>query len=355
MNKRRYGSLYRIHLWLTLATLAAFACPAISPQAFWPAALFSLSIPFFLLLQFVFLFGWLILRRYYFLIAAASIAAGWGPLQRTAGFGAPAAASAEEMTLDILTYNVRGLRHVKNNSNIRLEDFVQMIEAHHCDLLLLQEFPQSANRLGHLSHLLRTRTNLKYHYSDRDGTLAAFSAFPVIEGDTRFFPNRTNGYQRIDLKVGDQTLRVFNVHLQSNTVTGMTERVASDGNLKEKQTWLDIRGILRRFIRAARQRAMQAEELALQVSESPLPVILCGDLNDTPHSYTYRRIAAPFRDSFAAKGRGLGATYAGHIPGLRIDYIFADRSLRVLKHRVEKQGFSDHKAVRATVALHKVH
>jgi len=355
VTKRRYGSLYRIHLWLTLATLAAYACPAISPQAFWPAALFSLTIPLFLLLQFAFLFAWLILRRYYFLISVASILAGWGPLQRTVGFGAPATAAAEEMTLDIMTYNVHGLRHVKDNSNIRLEDFVQMIEARHCDLLLLQEFPQSANRLGHLSRLLHTRTNLKYHFSDRDGTFAFFSAYPVIEGETRYFPNRANGYQRIDIKVGAHTLRVFNVHLQSNAVTGMTERVASDGNLKEKQTWLDIRGILRRFIRAARQRALQAEELALQISESPYPVILCGDLNDTPHSYTYRRIAAPFRDSFAAKGRGLGATYAGHIPGLRIDYVLADRSLRVLEHRVEKKGFSDHKAVRAAVALHKVH
>lgn len=342
---RRHSALYRIHLLLTLATLAIFAAPAISPEAFWPAAFISLAIPFLLAAQIAFLLWWLAARRYYFLVSIGCLLAGWGHLERMAGWSFPAEAATDESSISVLTYNVRGLRHVADNDPVSPEGLVQLIEARDCDLLCLQEVPLAAAPFNQLSDLIRERTRLKYRYSDRNGAMALFSAFPVAGAETKYFPNRANGFQQVDVRIGEKNFRVFNVHLQSNAVTGIAERVASEGNLKEKQTWLDIRGMIGRFKRSSRLRALQAEELALRIAESPHPVILCGDFNDTPHSYTYRRIAAPLRDSFVSRGRGLGVTYAGRIPGLRIDYILADKSLRVLDHRVEENGFSDHRAV----------
>jgi endonuclease/exonuclease/phosphatase family metal-dependent hydrolase len=46
---------------------------------------------------------------------------------------------------------------------------------------------------------------------------------------------------------------------------------------------------------------------------------------------------------------GMGTTYAGKIPLLRIDYIFADQNLEVATFDIVKDPFSDHYAVISTI------
>ena len=87
------------------------------------------------------------------------------------------------------------------------------------------------------------------------------------------------------------------------------------------------------------------------MAKSPHPLLVVGDLNDTPHTYVYSVISKGLQDAFVQKGRGLGITYAGRIPALRIDYIFVQAPFSVLNYRSERKGFSDHKAIRAKVVL----
>lgn len=351
MKERLYQLIYRVQLLLALLTMGAFFAPSVSPNAFWPAALLSLGIPVLLVAHIGFLLWWLLRRRYYALISLACIIAGWGYLQRIAGWGFPAEPMAGQTTISVMTYNVHGLRHVSDNSNVPVDKIADLAAARNCDVLCLQELPHSGNRFERLSSQLAERTRLRYHYSDPNGNFALFSAHPIESKQTQYFPNRSNGYQWADLQMGNQTIRVFNVHLQTNAVTRIADKIASEGDLKEKQTWLDIRGAMGRFLRSARQRALQAEELARLMADSPHPVLLCGDFNDTPYSYTFRTLSQNMQDAFAAKGRGLGITYAGRIPALRIDYILADPRFRVLDHRIEKKNFSDHRAVWSRLGL----
>ncbi len=243
------------------------------------------------------------------------------------------------------------MRHATSGMPVEPELLVRMAVQRDCDLLCLQEFPRSTDQLNNLTNLLRERTPLKYRYCDTNGNFALFSAFPIIRAETSYFPNRSNGFQSVDLKAGNSLLRVFNVHLQSNAVTQIAERVASHGDLQTKETWLDIRGMLGRFKRAAQQRALQSETLASLIAQCEHPVLVLGDLNDTPHSYTYRTLSATLQDSFTTKGRGLGITYAGKIPALRIDYIMAAEELSILEHRTEPKNFSDHRAVWARIGF----
>ena len=80
------------------------------------------------------------------------------------------------------------------------------------------------------------------------------------------------------------------------------------------------------------------------ISQSPHPVILAGDFNDTPQSFMYNKIKnSGFCDAFQQAGHGLGTTYAGYVPLLRIDYNFAQKNyFRVLKHEVIDARMSDH-------------
>jgi endonuclease/exonuclease/phosphatase (EEP) superfamily protein YafD len=141
------------------------------------------------------------------------------------------------------------------------------------------------------------------------------------------------------------------VHLQSNSVTSLAEEVAMHGNIKERETWRHIKGMLGRYWHMAKLRATQAETLSELIAQSPYPVLLAGDLNAVPQSYVYRRAGKGLKDTFRERGWGLGVTYVGYLPGLRIDYIFASGDFNVLDHRRGPRDFSDHRPVSSRLEL----
>jgi endonuclease/exonuclease/phosphatase family metal-dependent hydrolase len=86
------------------------------------------------------------------------------------------------------------------------------------------------------------------------------------------------------------------------------------------------------------------------MSQSPYPVIAAGDFNDTPLSYTYSILSNKMRDVFYERGKGIGTTYSGKIPFLRIDYILTDLCFTPLKFSIIKKKYSDHYPIAALVS-----
>ena len=72
------------------------------------------------------------------------------------------------------------------------------------------------------------------------------------------------------------------------------------------------------------------------------PVIVCGDFNDVPNSYAYNTIGAGMKNAFAEKGTGIGRTFFGISPTLRIDNIFSDSRFNVEQYIRVKKKISDH-------------
>ncbi|MEM6380008.1 MAG: endonuclease/exonuclease/phosphatase family protein, partial [Bacteroidota bacterium] len=132
---------------------------------------------------------------------------------------------------------------------------------------------------------------------------------------------------------------------RSNSVTGLTNHLADEGNLNERETWQGIRTVLGRYKRAAVSRSQQAEQIATYLAKFKDPVIICGDFNDTGQSYTYTILKENRKDAFIQAGQGWGATYAGKIPGLRIDYILYPPNFQALKCKRGPAAFSDHHPV----------
>ena len=160
---------------------------------------------------------------------------------------------------------------------------------------------------------------------------------------TDYIPMTQTGYNKIKAEVD----RLENVEMPR-----IAEKIAearAEGDLKENRTWKDIRGRLGRYRRAAKIREEQAEVLASHLRKSPYPVILCGDLNDVPQSFVYHQVAFGLQDAFQTAGKGLGVTYAGPVPGLRIDVILASPSVHVEDCRIGRREFSDHLPVVARI------
>jgi len=79
--------------------------------------------------------------------------------------------------------------------------------------------------------------------------------------------------------------------------------------------------------------------------------LLAGDFNDTPSSFVHAEVSELLEDSFTKKGSGLGITYAGKLPLLRIDYIFGSKEFEVLEFETHSILRSDHYPITANLFL----
>jgi endonuclease/exonuclease/phosphatase family metal-dependent hydrolase len=148
--------------------------------------------------------------------------------------------------------------------------------------------------------------------------VATFSKHPIINSGVIFWGQKKhNKGVYADIKIGKDTLRVVNVHLESNL-----------------QPWSSIKGknivvALKVFVRNQQTRSIQAELVAQFVENSNLPTIVTGDFNETQFSYAYFRLRGLLKNTFEEKGKGLGATFRPKTVYLRIDHQFYSPDLQL--------------------------
>ena len=145
---------------------------------------------------------------------------------------------------------------------------------------------------------------------------------------------------RADLLVEGDTVRIFSVHLQTSGIAQLRRRFQKDYNREAP-----VDSMLGAVDRNSRIRAAQVREIRAETDASPYPVILAGDFNDTPSSYTYREMKGALTDGFRRCGNGYGGTFR-YLGGLlRIDYIFYDDTFECVRYYMPSETVSDHKVV----------
>lgn len=172
------------------------------------------------------------------------------------------------------------------------------------------------------------------------------SRFP-IEGKGRVkFEDTANMAIYADLDIHGTRLRLYNCHYQSYSISlprilksfGTSDNAVEDAGVKMK--------------RAIPLRVAQVEQVLEDIESCPVRSMLAGDFNDTPLSYTYHRLIDGRKDAFVKAGKGLGSTYSGFYPLLRIDYImYPDEELSALNCGIDRVQYSDHYPVLATFRL----
>lgn len=352
MKFKRFTALLKwTNLLLVIVTLFSYLSPLLSPTQFWPASFLGLFYPWFLLLHVFFIFFWVVKKHPYFLFSTVCILVGWGHLSNFIGFSFKPAAPSAKMDLRVMSFNCFSLSNRHNNNKLLdKETFLEFIEPHQPDLLFLQEFVHRSKSQTYID-FIKKKTSLKYHFWNEKGRLVILSKYPLENTVAKYFENNSNGFQYADLKLRDQNLRIFNIHLQTNAISNIADKVAAEGDIKEKETWLDIKGMMGRYRRSARRRALQSEQVHKAIVSSPYSVIVAGDFNDTPMSFSYHHISQNLKDTFREKGKGIGTTYAGSIPALRIDYILTDPGFMIMDHLIIKKSFSDHYPVLSRIRV----
>lgn len=174
--------------------------------------------------------------------------------------------------------------------------------------------------------------------------LIAFSKFPITNKGVVPFENQgDNASIYTDVNIDGKTLRVYNNHLASiklekryyKTMKTINEQDYS--NLFNKSLSL-LEEVKNGFVK----RSVQTDLIQNSISTSPFPVLVCGDFNDSPTSYTYNTIKGDLQDTYMNSGSGSGRTYIGEFPFFRIDYIFADSTLESSNYRTHPEELSNH-------------
>ena len=156
---------------------------------------------------------------------------------------------------------------------------------------------------------------------------------PIIKKQTVVnFPNDYNAtFQYIDVLKNEDTIRIFNVHLQSLKFTQANLSYLDKAGLNSDSNITESKSVVSKIKTGFIKRSIQANFIKDEINHSPYPVIVCGDFNDVPNSYAYETIGDGLQNAFVEKGYGIARTFSSISPTLRIDNIFADKKFTVLQ------------------------
>jgi endonuclease/exonuclease/phosphatase (EEP) superfamily protein YafD len=168
------------------------------------------------------------------------------------------------------------------------------------------------------------------------------------------FSNTYNTAMYNDIIVKQDTIRIFNCHLQSiRFLKGDYDFLDSIQFSMTEKNKTGIKTISYKLREAFKLRAHQVNHISELIEKSPHPVILCGDFNDTPVSYTYKRMKGNLRDAFRESGKGIGNTYNGKVPHFRIDYIFHSNIFTSSGYKMRHEDYSDHFPILCKISIKK--
>lgn len=350
----QFGFLFNLGFsgLLVLTYLSAY----IPPDTFWPTAFLGLLYPYLLLVNLTFVCVYALLKSKKLLLSLLVMAIGYPHffnfIQPLPNF------STTSGGIKVVTFNVH---HFANDLSKKRSDHPKVIEylqRVNADIVCLQE--TRLFKTGKLSpeEIRDALPGIKHYQLAHSIAYAGpltLSRFPIARMGEIRFDRSANMVLFSDIVLPSKdTVRVYNCHFQSYRITPEDYTLTDpDRSGTNEQQLLEARQISRKMALAYSMRARQARSVAAHIRKCPYPVIVCGDFNDTPHSYTYQLLAKQMKDAFAEAGFGISSTYNGFAPMLRIDFILCSQNFSVTSYQRDKIDLSDHFPVTGKLRLLK--
>lgn len=345
-------------VWLLLCLTASHTSPAEVKNL----ALFSLTIPFAIVVNIFFVIFWLFTAkkiRSLFSVIALLICYKLITIVFGLNYRAKHDWEPAKDRVKIMTWNVHGMGLFNKPLNKEDKDKIaDVIKNESPDIVCLPEYAilrdggmtKYTKKMAKDNKFVDYWFNMDntYGYHVQLGTMV-FSKYPLLNFKANDLGNLIYLVQA-DVKLnGGKMMRLYFVHLYSFNLSDNDRNYIEDVRAGETEVKQDI-GVSKTFIskfnRSWAIRAKEADSIASIISKSPYPVFICGDFNDLPGSYTYTKIKGDLRDVFSDKGTGLGRTYNQIFRTLRIDHMFYNEdALELLAYRSYFNTMSDHNPV----------
>jgi endonuclease/exonuclease/phosphatase family metal-dependent hydrolase len=329
---------YAINVLFALLLIVTGLISYVPLQFFAAISVLSLVAPFFFALNALFFLYWAIQFKRRFILSLLAMGFGYLMFGPFYGFDKTEPYQETASDLKIMSYNVWGFNingWVKKPSIG--DSIVQFIREQDPDILCVQEHSRIRNKQLQ-QYPFRSETPA----IERRVNQAIFSKYPIVSSGSLDLPTTYNNIIYADVVFQEDTIRVYNIHLQSFSIVPSTDNF-TDGEKSEKT--------YKRLVETFSKQLEQAEIFRNHLNESPYINMVCGDFNNTQFSNIYKIVKGDLQDSFLEKGEGFGRTYDLWKFPLRIDYILADENFEVLSHQNFDQHLSDHYPVMATLRL----
>jgi endonuclease/exonuclease/phosphatase family metal-dependent hydrolase len=367
---RRFTKRFFVVCNVLVAIAFLLGCYAawFNPTHFWFIGFFTLASLYLLLVLALFIFFWLFAKRVFMLISIVAITLAWQPIKQIIKIKKPYnfALVKPTNTLRVISWNIEHFDILEHKTHPeRKTEMLALINDYTPDIACFQEVvggDKDSTAINYIPKIAKQLNFQNYFYAynkleDFDGKhhfgIITFSKFPIIHKEIISINprNYNNSFQYIDILKQADTFRVFNLHLQSLKFTAENLKYIDDA---ESKTDIDLeasKSIISKFKTGFIKRKAQSESVQKAISESPYPVIVCGDFNDVPNSYAYCTIGKGLKNAFSEKGTGIGRTFSGISPTLRIDNIFIDKRFAVEQYTSIPKKLSDHFPIIADVKL----
>lgn len=342
-----------VNVVVAVLFLLSASAGSIPPSSFEWASLLSYGCFMLLLINMVFVVLWLLGKSWFCLVSLVPIVLriAYIPLYFQLGGSEVADDDPEAVRITVLDYNTHMFNgptetDVNADSNVAL--FIDMLREENPDVMALQEFYVPGG-----NHLADTLKALGYKYSygpNKSGNVpygvAVFSKYKItneqkIDENRKFY---------VEISPKGKKVRLAVVHMDSYELT--TENLEELNQLGHQSIDSSLRPTVRKLRNTYKNHEQEwNDHIEALVQDTVVPLILCGDFNDTPASYLYQRIAEHLSDCYVEQGHGFCNTYHGMFPNFRIDYIFHSPSLKALTYKRIKNDISDHYPILSTIEL----
>ena len=336
MRRKQHSFLYKLGYFINsifaFLLLLAFVIPYIKPERLGGFAGISLLTPVLMLINLAFMVFWLIKLSRTFFLSFFILALGFPNLSRLYKLS-----GKKNLLLDdikVMSYNVRLFNKYKwiEQDSIPYK-IASLIERKAPDILCLQEYESNTGIENYFpyKHIV---------YSDKTKHLgqAIFSKYKIIKAGSLDFKHTGNNILFADLAIDTDTVRVYNVHLQSLKINAKKE------NFGEKNT----AKLRKRISDAFLIQQHQIEKLKAHLKSVKNQIIIAGDFNNTAFSWTYRQLLKGRKDAYVEAGKGFDRTYDFSFP-IRIDFIMVDKKVKINHFIAYTKKYSDHFPIMARI------
>ncbi|GAA4274562.1 endonuclease/exonuclease/phosphatase family protein [Aquimarina gracilis] len=338
MGKLINKIVFLINSIVAFGLLLSYLLPYVSPKTFPLLSVLSLTVPIFIVINLIFLIYWIVLLNKRLILSLLVLILGFSHVSSLYKLSGKSW-DEEERGVTLLSFNVRSFDRFDWIGSGKIpQNISALVKEQNPDIFCAQEFYNNPDTNF-------SQYPYKYeNFNNDNGELAlvVFSKFPIINKGSLHFKKTANNIIFSDLVINSDTIRVYNVHLQSHKISSNTDRLANEDSEK----------LLKRVQTSFERQQEQAEMLIKHMDASPYKNIVMGDFNNTPYSYVYNKIISnDLKDTFKEAGSGFGKTFEFDLFPLRIDFILIQDNIEVLEFKNFDMELSDHYPIFSRIKL----
>ncbi|MDC1105364.1 endonuclease/exonuclease/phosphatase family protein [Prolixibacteraceae bacterium] len=244
----------------------------------------------------------------------------------------------------VISYNVRSHRLISEDHTLN-NNISKLIQNNSPDVVCLQEVNISG--IANKKQLNIDGDIYFIYYPGKSNVI--LSKYEYLNSGNIDMGNTNNSVIYADIKLNSSTVRIYNCHLQSFRINPSEYKLYDTLQFKsKKQRFYKAKEFIKKMNDGFKVRANQARIVKNHINRCNTPLLVCGDFNSTPSSYTYHEIKKGLEDSFVERGYGYGASYRRNIIGIRIDYLLHSEEISTSSYTTLQENFSDHVPIMGT-------